>query len=100
MGFLVCHVLSAALLPHSERRAEPAEACWEIPLCENGGVRLLLVCSKILCSQSHMLLVVLFQLFGLCFKVSLDVISGYVHFESSALYVSAAALLVWLACIF
>lgn len=42
--FSVCHVLPAAVLPHSEGRAECIKTRREIPLCQNGGVCLILVC--------------------------------------------------------
>lgn len=43
--FSVCHVLPAAVLPHSEGRTESLKTCREIPLRQNGGVCLVLVCS-------------------------------------------------------
>jgi len=40
---LVCHVLPGAVLQSSERRTGSNQAGGQIPVCQNGGVRLLLV---------------------------------------------------------
>lgn len=40
---LVCHVLPGALLQGFERGAESNQTSRQIPVCENGGVRLFLV---------------------------------------------------------
>lgn len=40
---LVCHVLPGAVLPSSERGAESNQTSGQIPVCQNGGVRLFLV---------------------------------------------------------
>lgn len=39
----VCHVLSGVAVPSSQRRADSHQACGEIPVCQTGGVCLLLV---------------------------------------------------------
>lgn len=47
LGFIslspVCHVLSGVAVPSSQRRADSHQACGQVPLCQTGGVCLLLV---------------------------------------------------------
>lgn len=39
----VCHVLSGVAVPSSKRRADSHQACGKVPVCQAGGVCLLLV---------------------------------------------------------